>query len=345
MLCGMESPAPAAAWVVLAGALLALVVVAVALVRTWPRRTGAVPEASPPAADTSSAGTAPPAVRRWAQDDLPAFREAPPGTPRPPAPPRPEAPVTGGEPDPGGAGYTVAGLAAAALALVAALAVLALLAGRGGTPGAAPPPAAAPAVPSSAPPTATPTPRTPDLLPVPSDPLPGEQGAGLLAALSVPLGDDGVGARLTLGGLVLERRAVGVTVAYPAVSVTVGEDGTALAHVRLPAWNCLGTAAPEDPVADGCRPVGTEHADLPTPALTVTRDGDALRLAGRFPTYTRPTGTPPAYTGRVYDLSVTVAPAGRLRDGEAPADGTLFLGTERAAAVDDPALNRIRVAG
>ncbi len=345
MLCGMDSPAPAAAWVVLAGALLALAAVGVALARTWPRRTGAVLEAPPPAAAPPVDGPAPSAVRRWAQDDLPAFLEAPPGTPRPPAPARPEPPAPGGDPDGDAAARTVAGLAAGALALVAALAVLALLPGPGEAPATPPPPAAPPAAPSTAPPTAAPTPRPPDLLPVPADPLPGEQGAGLLATRSVPLGDDGASARLTLGGLVLERRAVGVTVAYPAVSVTVGEGGAALAHVRLPAWNCLGTTAPEDPVAAGCRPAGTEYADLPTPALTVTRDGDALRLAGRFPTYTRPTGTPPAYTGRVYDLSVVAAPAGRLRDGEAPADGTMFLGTERAAAVDDPVLNRIRVAG
>jgi hypothetical protein len=250
----------------------------------------------------------------------------------------------------------VACLAAAALALVAALAVVAVAPGSGPVPAAAPP-ASPPAAPwstsapptsapsTSAPPTAAPATGPPDLLPVPADPLPGEQGAGRLAARSVPLGDDGASARLSLGGLVLERRAVGVTVAYPAVSVTVGDGGAALAHVRLPVWNCLGTGAPADPAAAGCRPAGTEYADLPAPALTVTREGDALRLAGRFPTYTRPTGTPPAYTGRVYDLSVAAAPDGPLRDGEAPAAGTLFLGTERAAAVGGPVLNRIRVAG
>jgi hypothetical protein len=244
----------------------------------------------------------------------------------------------------------VACLAAAALTLVAALAVVAVAPGSGRVRAAAPPapPPAAPATPASptgAPPTGAPGTGPPDLVPVPADPLPGERGAGLLAARSVPLGDDGASARLSLGGLVLERRAVGVTVAYPAVSVTVGDRGAALAHVRLPVWNCLGTGAPADPAAAGCRPAGTEYADLPAPALTVTREGDALRLAGRFPTYTRPTGTPPAYTGQVYDLSMAVAPDGPLDDGEAPAAGTLFLGTERAAAVGGPALNRIRVAG
>jgi hypothetical protein len=129
------------------------------------------------------------------------------------------------------------------------------------------------------------------------------------------------------------------------VSVSVGTDGTALAHLRLPTWNCLGTTAPAEPRAAGCTPAGTEYADLPSPALGVTRDGDALRLTGRFPTYARPSGTPPAYTGRVYDLTVTVAPDGPAVDGEAPAGGALFLGTERAEALPDPLLSRIRVAG
>ncbi|MGY1606905.1 hypothetical protein [Geodermatophilus sp. SYSU D00700] len=327
----MDSPAPLAAWVVLGGALPALTAVAVLLVRTRPRGA-APPDPSPPAEAAA-------VTRRWAHDDLPGFLEAPPGTPPRPAPARPEPPsaAPAGE---GAAVRTVAALTAAALALVAVLAALALGSGRGEAPAAAPPPPAAP----PSPPPATPTTRPPDLPPVPADPLPGEQGAGWLAARSVPLGDDGVSARLALGGLVLERRAVGVTATYPAVSVTVGEDGTALAHLRLPTWNCLGTTAPRDPEAAGCTSTGAEYADLPTPALAVTRDGDALRLAGRFPTYTRPAGTPPVYTGRVYDLSVTVAPAARLRDGEARAQGTLFLGTERAESLRDPLLSRIRVA-
>ena len=122
-------------------------------------------------------------------------------------------------------------------------------------------------------------------------------------------------ARLAFGGLVVERQAVGTTVAYPMVSVTAaGDGGTALAHVRLPSWNCLAAEAPEDPEAAGCVRSRTEYADLPSPALTVTRDGEDLRLTGRFPTYTRPIGTAPAYTGRVYALTVTVSPAGPVRD-------------------------------
>jgi hypothetical protein len=335
MLSGMDSAAPLAAWVVLGGALVSLTVVAVLGARARPR-TAAPRDAAPPDAAAPDTDPARPAARRWAQDDLPSFLEAPPGTPRPLPPARPAPPDTGGTADEGPVVPAVAGLAAAALALVAALAVVALLTGHAGEP------AAAPALPA---PPAAPTARPPDLPPVPSDPLPGERGAGQLAARSVPLGDDGVSARLGLGGLVLERRAVGVTVTYPAVSATVGGDGTALAHLRLPTWNCLGTAAPEDPQAAGCTATGTEYADLPTPALGVTREGDALRLAGRFPTYTRPAGTPPVYTGRVYDLSVTVAPRAPLHDGEAPAEGALFLGTERAVALPDPALSRVRVAG
>jgi hypothetical protein len=330
MLWGMDPAAPLAAWLVLGAALPALAVATVVLARTRPSGTGAGPPAAAPAR---------PGGRRWAHDDLPGFLEAPPGTPRP-APARPAPPVDDGAPAEDPAARTVAGLVAAALALVAVLAGVALGTGREEPPAAAPPPAA-----PLPPPPAAPTTAVPDLLPVPAEPLPGERGAGLLAARSVPLGDGGTSARLALGGLVLERRAVGVTVTRPAVSVTVGEDGTALAHLRLPTWNCLGTTAPADPDAAGCTATGTEYADLPTPALAVTRDGDALRLAGRFPTYTRPAGTPPVYTGRVYDLSVTVSPAAPLRHGEAPAEGALFLGTERAVSVDDPALSRLRVAG
>src|SRR3712207_9023274 len=85
-------------------------------------------------------------------------------------------------------------------------------------------------------------------------------------------------------------------------------------------------------------------SDLP-PALTVTRDGEDLRLTGRFPTYTRPIGTAPAYTGRVYDLAVTVSPAGAVRDGPAPAEGPVFLGTDRAESMDEPGLHVIRHTG
>ncbi|MBM7805786.1 hypothetical protein JOD57_001623 [Geodermatophilus bullaregiensis] len=343
----MDSPAPVAAWVVLGVALLALAVVVAGLVLTRPHPPAEDPDTGPA---EPSAAPGRPAGPHWAQDDLPGFAAAPPGTPPVPgdddaaaAAPGPPLPAGPSLPDP--APRAVAGLTAAALALVAGLAGVSLATGDGdpdgGQDGGLDPPAATATVPAPSPP----APRPPDLPAVPADPLPGEQGAGVLATRSVPLGEDGVTARLTLDGLVLEQRAVGVSVTYATVSATVGGDGTALAHLRLPTWNCLGTTAPADPAGAGCTPTGVEYADLPTPALAVTRDGDALRLTGRFPTYTRLNGTPPAYTGRVYPLTVLVAPAAAPRDGEAPAEGALVLGTGRAGTVGDRTLSRIRVAG
>jgi hypothetical protein len=196
---------------------------------------------------------------------------------------------------------------------------------------------------SSADGTAPPPPswEAPDLTAVPEDPEPGDPGAGQLAAASVPIGDDGALARLTFEGLVLERRAVGATVAYPSISVTATEvpGGQALAHVRLVLWNCLTDTAPDDPVAAGCRRLPPEYAELPTPALTVTEDDDGLRIAGRFPTYVRPAGSPPEWTGRVYPFVVHVGP-----DGD-DAAGTLHLGTVRAGSVDDPLLSDFRRGG
>jgi hypothetical protein len=180
--------------------------------------------------------------------------------------------------------------------------------------------------------------EAPDLTAVPEDPQPGDPGAGRFAAASVPIGDDGALARLAFEGLVLERRAVGATIAYPSVSVTATEvpGSPALAHVRLPLWNCLTDTAPDDPVAAGCRRLPPEYAELPTPALTVTEDDDGLRIAGRFPTYVRPGGTPPEWTGRVYPFVVHVGP-----DGDHAA-GTLHLGTVRARSIDDPLLSDFR---
>jgi hypothetical protein len=238
----------------------------------------------------------------------------------------------------------MAGMAAAALLLVAALAGVAAATDDGGDPPGVPAPRTG--APSTLAPPTTPTGASPTLPAVPADPLPGEGGAGVLADRSVPLGEDGVVARLAFGGLVVEEQAVGATVAYPSVSVTAaGGGGTALAHLQLPTWNCLATEAPTDPVAAGCVRSRTSYADLPSPALTVTREGRNLRLTGRFPTYTRPIGTAPAYTGRVYDLAVTVSPAGPVRNGAATAAGTVFLGTDRAASVEEPGLNAVRYAG
>jgi hypothetical protein len=334
----MESSASAAVpWIVLVLALLALAGLA-AVAPSRPR---------PPVAPGDPAPARPPRpAPRWPDDDLPGFLASPPGTPAPPPAPvaAPPEEDDAGPARPDGSGRAVAAMAAAALLLVAALAGVA---GATRTGGDDPVPVSAPGPGTPSPrDTPTPTPAPPSLPAVPVDPLPGEGGAGVLAARSVPLGEDGVVARLAFGGLVVERQAVGTTVGYPSVSVTTdGDGGTALAHLRLPTWNCLAAEPPEDPAAAGCVRSRTEHADLPTPALTVTRDGDDLRLTGRFPTYTRPIGTAPVYTGRVYDLAVTVSPAGPVRDGKATAEGTVFLGTDRAESVDEPRLNVVRYAG
>ncbi|MGZ4540495.1 MAG: hypothetical protein ACXVXS_15375 [Blastococcus sp.] len=166
---------------------------------------------------------------------------------------------------------------------------------------------------------------------VPAAPTPGQAGAGALAATSLPLGRAGLGVDLTFGGVVLEPHAVGVTATYPRVRVT--SDGTdAVAHVELPTYNCLAATAPADPVAAHCSPTPTEYADLPSPALTVTRSPDGrVQIAGRFPTYLRPNGTSPEWTGRVYALQITVTPAAQRDHGRVPATGELRLGTDRAA--------------
>ncbi|MGY1623486.1 hypothetical protein ACI789_14920 [Geodermatophilus sp. SYSU D00965] len=336
----MDSSAPAAVpWVVLGVALLALAgLVAVGLrSRRGRSRTPVAPAAPPPERPRS----------RYPHDDLPGFLEAPPGTPAT-APAAAEPPSPAPPPpadDAPGAGRAVAGMAAAALVLVAAVALVAALVGGDHSAAAPPAPSSVPR-PTVASTTAAPLPALPG---VPSDPLPGESGAGALASRSIPLGADGVTATLGFGGVVVEEHAVGVTVAYPTVSVTAAgdpaEDGVALAHVRFPTWNCLTDTAPADPEAAGCVRSRTEYADLPSPALTVTREGDDVRLTGRFPTYTRPIGTAPAYTGRVYELTVTVSPAAEVRHGRAAAEGTLFLGTDRATTVDAPGVNVVRYGG
>ena len=240
-----------------------------------------------------------PAEPPAAADDLPGFLEHPPGSPGAPsaaaagwpvltgapapAPRRVPAPV-GPEPGRRPAVVALAAMAVTTLLLVGVAAALAAAAQSAGT-GAE----------------STPTAADPTPAPAPAAPSPGEPGAGALATASIPPGLDGVEARLTFGGIVLERRAVGVTATYPQVTVTSdGEE--AVAHVVLPTFNCLTDRAPADPVAAGCVASLTEYADLATPALTVTRDGDGVRIAGRFPTYLRPNGTPPDWTGHVYEL-------------------------------------------
>src|SRR5918999_2354281 len=129
MLGPMDSPAPAVApWIVLGAvlgiALVGLLMSAVVLVRRRDRR--------PAPADRPPAGS-------WTDDDLPRFREAPPGSPgaavhraRPPTgwvslapvPPPPSSPA----PDP--AGRWLAGLAAGVLLVVGAAAAVAATTGN-----------------------------------------------------------------------------------------------------------------------------------------------------------------------------------------------------------------------
>lgn len=146
-------------------------------------------------------------------------------------------------------------------------------------------------------------------------------------------------ARLRFGGVVLEQRAVGVTVTYPDVTVRVGARGTA-ASVRLPTFNCLADAPPADPMAAGCVRSLEEFADLRTPQLTVIRGtAGALRLSGSFPTYTRPNGSPPEPTGRIYALTVTVQPIGTHADGE------IRLGSGRTTTADGNGVSEFRSGG
>jgi hypothetical protein len=256
-------------------------------------------------------------------DDLPAFLAAPPGSageravprsgwvalstppgpPAPPAPPRPNLRP----------------------ALIAGGAALVLLAGFVAVAATTDPSRPVPAATSSAAKLPAPFPA------VPTAPAPGAPGAGRLAAADLPVGRSGVTADLTFTGLVLERRAVGVTAAYPHVRIS--DDGSAaLAHVELVTFNCLTDAAPADPVAAGCRRVVPEYAELPSPALQVTRSRTGgLALRGRFPTYVRPNGTPAAWTGEVYELHVEVSPTAAERPGnQVPATGVLQLGDDRA---------------
>jgi len=344
MLAPMDlAAASAGPWLVLGVVLGLLIAGMLAFGAASLRRTGRSSTATTTDPDTEPAAEP---GERWLQDDLPGFLDRPPGmAPDESAtadasyaddPPlavpetgatrvrrRRPAHSTSSAPAPA---RVLLVLATVALLLVGVAAALSLVGPLD------------PSTATTAPPSAPPTWDLPDLTAFPERPEPGDPGAGRLAAASVPLGDEGAFARLTFGGLVLERRAVGVTATYPSLSLTAAQVpvGPALAHVVLPVWNCLTDTAPDDPVAAGCRRLPTEYAELPTPALTVTNDGDGLRIDGRFPTYVRPGGTPPDWTGRVYRLTAHITP-----DGD-DATGSLHLGTERAAAVEDPLLSDFR---
>ena len=140
--------------------------------------------------------------------------------------------------------------------------------------------------------------------------------------------------RLTSAGLVLQRRAVGVTAAYPEVRLSTDGD-TARVELRLPTWNCLRTEAPDDPVAAGCVRSIVEHAELGSPDLAVERDGDRLRVHGRVTTSVHSAGSAPEPTGRSYDVELTVAP-GRAGEGDAStAVGAVWIGTATAPLVEE----------
>jgi hypothetical protein len=146
---------------------------------------------------------------------------------------------------------------------------------------------------------------------------------------------DTVSARLAFGGVVLERHPVGVTVAYPRVQATTIGD-RAVVEVELTTFNCLRGEAPEDPVTAGCTRSVTEHAELSTPELEVATDGAGLRLWGRFATLRRPNGSPPVATGRVYEVTVRVAPRdGTAGEGQEPATGLFELGDDRVGTSDE----------
>jgi hypothetical protein len=177
---------------------------------------------------------------------------------------------------------------------------------------------------------------------VPATPAPGDPGAGELANATLRPGRDGGAARLAFGGLVLEQRAVGITATYPVVEVTWdGDEG--IAHLRLPTFNCLTTTAPEDPVAAGCAASVPEYADLPTPGLVITGDDGTVELSGRFPTYVRSNGSPPQWTGRVYEVRLRAAPVDGARDeGWVRAEGEIRLGSDRAPTLDTPDVTVLR---
>ncbi|QNG35984.1 hypothetical protein F1C76_04735 [Geodermatophilaceae bacterium NBWT11] len=195
----------------------------------------------------------------------------------------------------------------------------------------------------SASPTDTPTttaPSTPTSAPAPFT----AAAAGDLAGVVVSPGRDGLEADLVFEGIVLEPRAVGSTVTRPGLALsTDGRSG--VAHLELPTWNCLSATAPADPAAAGCTPGPTEYADLGTPTLRVDVAGGDFELTGDFPTYTRPNGSPPAYTGRTYAVTVTGGPAGEARGEEARATGELGLGGATTGTRTDTDVNLVRVPG
>jgi hypothetical protein len=311
MLRAMTIPGAAVGLLLAAGLALG-VLLAMLLPAARDRRRGRPP---PP--------TSPP--RGFPDDDLPGFLATPPGSDGKGAVPRSGWAVLSAPPGPPPAPATPPRLRIGRPALIAGLAALVLLAAFVAVVATADPRRPVPGTEHR------PAPNAARLPAVPTAPASGAPGAGVLAATDLPAGRHGVTADLTFTGIVLERRAVGVTAAYPHVRIS--DDGSAsLAHVRLVTFNCLADAAPADPVAAGCSRVVPEYAELPSPALQVTRSrAGGLALRGRFPTYVRPNGTPAVWTGEVYELRIEVSPTTAERAGtEVPATGFLQLGDDRA---------------
>jgi len=337
-------------------------------------RTSTSPATHHTAADAADAAVAPaagPVVREV--DDLPTFFASPPGSPTalpaapgaaaPAAPPATAGaapaphpaphpapdPVLDPTPDPatdrtsdaapGGSGRSRrrSGGLAAVVVLVVALVVVAVVVGVAGSTGTRD---ASPAGTSSTGRAGTPggstaTGAAATAASSPPAPLTAA-AAGDLADLDLPTGDDGFTASLTFPGVVLEPRAVGVTVAYPVL--TVDSDGAStVAHLDLPVWNCLAGSPPADPVAAQCTRSLEEHADLGSPDLVVERGDGGADLSGAFATYTRPNGSAPSYTGRSYPVTATItAQAGR---GTGVA-GSLTLGGTRVEATGEGSFSR-----
>jgi hypothetical protein len=325
--------------------------------RSRPADVPPPPPVLPPAADGSP---------KEILDDLPGFLENPPGsvpalatTAPPVSGPIDQQPATpasapSGTPD-GTRAPSSASRHGAAIATVTAVVLLiavALLVGVVvGQSGDAPEGTAAAGSPVSASgPAATLTAPTEPAAPgldatVPTTSAPAsatETAAAALAFQSVPLGEDGVAASVTFQGIVLEQRAVGLTVTYPSVSLTT--DGRrSLAHVRLPTFNCLTAEPPADPLAAGCARSLTEYADLAGPQLQISRDDERIELVGLFPTYTRPNGSAPSYTGRAYQLAATITADGPEHHGQAPAAGVVRIGLDSAPTTADRGVNLLQL--
>jgi len=317
MLPAMTVPGVAAA-LLLAAALALGILLALLVAPLRARRRSRRPDPPPPA---------------LVDDDLPGFLAAPPGSAGRPAVARSGWATLGPAPLPlpaaaerAGAGRPalIAGMAALVL-LVASVTVMA----TAGT--SSPAPAAGPGTPPSPEPSPSRAPSRAALPAVPPAPAPGDPGAGALAGTDLPAAHGGIRADLAFAGIVLERRAIGVTAAYPHVRIS-DEGGVALAHVELVTFNCLADAAPRNPVAAGCTRVVPQYAELTSPTLHVTRSGSGgLAVRGRFPTYVRPNGTPATWTGAVYGLRIEVTPRTPAKPGtDVPATGFLELGDGRA---------------